>query len=281
MTSSSLILGWQIHHQEQLLFRTKSGSPRIRLKFYHYPNYRQKVEINQFPSKCKLKVKGNNSFFLYNQKLHSKGTISLERKITVVPNPTTISLRENWGKIPEISSSLQRKYQEGSKYWPLTSSGLSEISEQAWFSEDNLSLWVRAAYHYIQSKIKHREPQEERLGALQTFHTEIGDCDEFTDLFITFARMRRIPSRRLTGFYIDQQGAFVEPHAWGEFYSPKVGWIPIDIALNNLGNHSFKYVILKIEEFNPALSNYQIQTKNTSAVRYKWELPQPLIIPVY
>jgi len=41
------------------------------------------------------------------------------------------------------------------------------------------------------------------------------------------------------------------------------------------------YVILKIEEFNPALSNYQVQVKQSSKVHREWDLPTPMITPIF
>ena len=92
--------------------------------------------------------------------------------------------------------------------------------------------------------------------------------------------MREIPCRRLTGFFIRNEKTEIEPHAWGEILSPTIGWIPIDIALHNIGNHTINYVILKIEEFNPALYDYQV-LKTSASIHYQWEIPIPLIKPVY
>ena len=280
MDNSQKIQGWKIHHQEQLLFRAKAGSPTIRLRFFQYPNYRQTVHIDKFPSDCKVKVKKINSFFLFQQKVHTKGTISLDRIVSVFPITSSISLKDDWGKISNIPSILKKKYRESSHYWPVKSPTILNISEQEWFGTDDLSLWVQLACQYIRAKIKHRESQEERLGAYQAFLSEIGDCDEFTDLLITLARTRGIPCRRLTGYHIAKQGNLIEAHAWGEILSPEVGWLTVDVALNNLG-HNVNYVILKIEEFNPALPDYQIQTKHSSKVRYEWLRPKPIITPIY
>ena len=280
MDNSHKIKGWKIHHQEKLLFRAKTGSPTIRLKFFQYPNYRQTVHIDKFPLQSKVKVKGINSFFLFQQKVHTKGTIPLDRIITVFPVASFFSLKDDWGKISNIPSPLKQKYRESSRYWPVKSPTILNMSEQKWFDTDNISLWLQLAVRYIRARIKHRESQEERLGAYQAFLTETGDCDEFTDLFITLARMRGVPCRRLTGYYITKQGASAEAHAWGEIFTPDMGWITIDVALNNIG-HSINYVILKIEEFNPALPDYQIQTKHSTTVHYDWQRPKPLITPIY
>lgn len=280
MENSTKIRGWQIHHIERLQYRTKSGSPIIKIKFYHYPEYKQDVQITTFPSHCKVKVKGNNSYFLFNQKLNMKGTVSLERIINIYPSPSLVNPPE-WGKISSYSPLLQQKYQESSKVWPVKIPKIRSVSEQEWFGYDNLFDWVRGASRFVNSKISIRENQNERLGAYKAFLYGIGDCDEFTDLFITLARSRGIPCRRLTGYYITKEGTFIEPHAWVEILSPTLGWVTIDLALNNIGNYTVNYIIQKIEEFNPELPDYQVNAKHSRTVHYQWEKPSPSVKPLY
>jgi hypothetical protein len=280
MMQNLLPRGWQFHHQEHLFVRANTGAPIVRLKFFHYPSYRQTVNIIQSPVDCTLKTKGNNIFFLFQQKVRTKDTISLERTITVFPIPFSVPQNIGWGEISNIPQELRQKYKQSSYYWPVQSSALQEVSKEKWFADDDLFTWVKAVGYYLIQIIKHPEKQEKRLGADKAFLVGTGDCDEFIDLFITLARVRGIPCRRLTGYFIRNEKTEAEPHAWGEVLSPTLGWIPIDIALRNIGNHTIHYVIAKIEEFNPALSDYQI-IKPLASVHYQWELPIPLITPIY
>ena len=276
------IRGWQIHHQEKLFYQANAGTPKIRLKFFHYPKYRQTVQINKFPEYCKLKIKGNNSFFIFQHQIGTKGVLSFNRIITVFPTPSFVNISDDWGKISGFSRLLQQKYKQSSSYWPVQSTMIQNISQEEWYKTDDLSNWVQSASCYVTSKIKHRENQEKRLGANHAFLKGFGDCDEFTDLFITVARIRGIPCRRLTGYFITQKkNIFTEAHAWGEILSPEKEWIPIDVALNNLGRHSINYVILKIEEFNPALPDYEINTRRSSMIHYRWERPDVIVTPIY
>lgn len=280
MQSQATPRGWQFHHHEQVYFKASSGAPLIRLKFFHYPSYRQIVVLNQPPKDCKLKMKRDNTFFLFQKKVRTKGTISLERIISVYPQPSTVPADKKWGRITDIPWMLQRKYKQNFSYWPLTSTAAQGISQQHWFSTDDLLIWVREVSRYITVQIRYPEKQDKRLGAHHALITGSGDCDEFTDLFITLARIRGVPCRRLTGYFIHAQRNEAEPHAWAEFLSPLLGWIPIDIALRNIGNHTANYVISKIEEFTPSLADYQI-LKQSTAVHYHWERPLPTITPLY
>jgi hypothetical protein len=280
MNQQSQPRGWQIHHHEQLFFRGNISALTIQLKFFHYPSYRQTVTIDKPPVDCKLKTKPTNTFFLFQQKVRTNGAISLERIISVYPQSSTPPINQTWGRISDIPLLLQRKYKQSFAYWPASSSAIQEVSQEDWFATDDLVAWVHAASSYITMKIKYPEKQDKRLGADQALRTGSGDCDEFTDLFITLARMRGVPCRRLTGYFIHHINNEPEPHAWGEILSPTIGWIPIDIALHNIGNHTINYVIGKIEEFNPSLIDYQI-LRQTSAVNYHWERPLPIFSPLY
>lgn len=76
-----------------------------------------------------------------------------------------------------------------------------------------------------------------RLGAIGALNDpEMAVCQEYTDLFVTLARARNIPARRITG-YAQSQNQELRPlsliedvlHAWPEYYDQTKGrWIPID-----------------------------------------------------
>ena len=280
MTDSRTIRGWQLHHHEQLNLRASSGAPMIRVKFYHYPPYRQTVHIDQPPTGCKLKTKGNNTFYVFQHKVHTKEIISFDRIMTILPTVSSLSLTENWGSISDIPLLLQRKYKQSFTYWPTTSDTIHIIAQERWFATDDLAAWVLAASRYVATTIKYPENQEKRLGADSAIRTGIGDCDEYTDLFITLARLRGIPCRRLTGYHITTEPLDVEPHAWGELFSPLRGWTPIDLAMHNIGSHTISYVIQKIEEFNPSLLDYHVQTQS-AGLHYRWEQPLPDVTPLF
>jgi hypothetical protein len=159
MNQQSEPRGWQIHHHEQLFFRANTGAPTIRLKFFHYPSYRQTVTITQPPAFCKFKTKRENTFFLFQQKVRTKGTISLERIISVFPQISTPPAHKTWGRISDISQLLQRKYQQSFSYWPVSSSVIQDISQERWFATDDLFDWVQVVSRYIMMKIKHPEKQ--------------------------------------------------------------------------------------------------------------------------
>ncbi|WP_455140459.1 transglutaminase-like domain-containing protein [Candidatus Hodarchaeum mangrovi] len=273
-------MGWQIEHQERLLYRAKSGSPVLIIKFFNYPDYLQQIKIIQQPNYTKLKKKGLNSYFLFHRKVRTSGLISFDRIIQVLPHKRDVSLQDDWGKISNISKKFMKKYQTSTEFWPQFSSLFQDPSLIKWFEEDYLKDWIMASIPYIRSKIKNPEKLEERVGVFRALNEGIGDCDEFTDLFLTLARRRGIPSRRLTGYHVQNTPPTPIPHAWAEIYSPIIGWITIDLALLNIGKHTDNYVILKIEEFHSNLADYSVSFTNKTQVNFEWIRKTPDFIKV-
>ncbi len=271
--------GWEIHHREQLKYQVSSGAPAIRVKFYHYPSYRQCVDILRFPANCKRRVKEPNEYFIFQGIIRSKGILNLERKSRIKPTLQVVNSQKKWGNCSDISPHLQQKYKSSSSYWPLGADIILDIQEENWFKTENLNHWIDKAYKFIINAIKFRENQQERFGAAKALLLGYGDCDEFTDVLITLARARGIPARRLTGYFIRENGKKIEAHAWSEIFSPKMGWIIVDIALGNIGQHTPNYVISKVEEFNPDLPDFRVQTKQIAGVHYEWIRPDPLVTP--
>ncbi|MHA1971929.1 MAG: transglutaminase-like domain-containing protein [Candidatus Hodarchaeales archaeon] len=267
---------YKILHKDRLVYRARSGSPTILLKFFHYPEYHQHVSVIKKPTLCKLKKKGLNSYYFFKKKMRTKGIIDLERLIIVAPQEKIIALSSDWGKISDLSEELRKKYQANEKFWPIKAS-IFRDTKFDWFDEDDLKSWILKTAKFVRSRISTLQDHTERLGAYRAFKERAGDCDEFTDLFVTLARKRGIPSRRITGYYIESDSLKATPHAWAEIHSSKNGWTTIDIAMGNIGRHTKNYVVLKLEEFNSDLPDYQVKIEHDSKVDTEWIRQEPVI----
>ncbi len=54
---NEMICGWKLRHEERFVYRANSGRPNIELRFYHYPEYRQRARVERAPQGWKLKRK--------------------------------------------------------------------------------------------------------------------------------------------------------------------------------------------------------------------------------
>lgn len=127
--------------------------------------------------------------------------------------------------------SLIQEYCKPKKYWETKDKIINALSEQLVSVSPNMNSLLVNIFKLVQGRIRFREIQKERLGAVQAYETREGDCDEFSDLFITLCRACKIPARRVEGLVINNNSGF-ENHAWAEAYIPQTGWVPFDPALN-------------------------------------------------
>ncbi len=251
------LCGWSIEHLDNLRYES-TGNVRITVKVQSYAEHYQKVIIEEKPESFRTIKKGENRFLVHSGLINKRGILEIYRKYRIYPYAFKMVEQKSWGYMSEIPKTLSKKYQTNEKYWPVYSEAIKSVSHEPWFKENHIEMWVKKAGEFLWSKIKNAEPQNERLGAEKAYRLGRGDCDEFTDLFITLARIRGLPARRVTGFYVNK---VEEPHAWSEVYLPSGNWIPVDVAMNIIGEHTPRHVVMKIEEFNPSISEYRISWK--------------------
>ncbi len=255
--------GWRVIHEDRLIYES-SGNVRLTIKVQSYAEYRQIVKVLFIPDGFKMRRKSMNRFLIFNGIVSKKGSISLRREYEIYPVQVYFPPEFDWGKISEIPEKMRGKYIPSGKFW--NAKIMEDLKKEKWFSGDSLNDWIQNAVKFLRRRIKYAEPLEERLGAEKAYRQRMEDCDEFTDLLVTIARMRGLPARRLTGFYMREKE---EPHAWAEVYSPRGQWIPVDAALLRIGDHS-RYIVMKVEEFNPSIGEYRLLWKG-GQFRYRIE----------
>lgn len=96
-----------------------------------------------------------------------------------------------------------------------------------------------------------------------------GVCDEKTNLFIGLLHSLGIPAKFITGFastdYPDvmNHSPRFKKHAWAEVYFPSVGWIPFDVAYNQLGFIDATHIKLaESVDISNVLSSYEWQSSD-------------------
>lgn len=61
-----------------------------------------------------------------------------------------------------------------------------------------------------------------------------GVCQDFTHLMLGLLRLRQVPCRYVSGYLhvLPRDGEAAQSHAWIEFHSPTLGWVPFDPTHN-------------------------------------------------
>ncbi|MFX1511668.1 MAG: transglutaminase family protein [Promethearchaeota archaeon] len=225
---------------------TQDKNPQITFKTILFTNRHQNFQIlSKKPDKIyevKMGVFGREKL---KYRLR-RGYRIIERVFEVTPTGYTAPAPP-WGGVSDIEKKIRQRGCQIQRYWEVTHPIIREIANSFNSAEDIFELsW--AISEFVQKKITFREHLTKRLGALATLEKKYGDCDEFTDLFITLCRAVGIPARRITGLFV-KSDLGVENHAWAEIYSPVIqDWIPVDVALGYFGFIGVQHLSRKIEE---------------------------------
>jgi transglutaminase-like putative cysteine protease len=94
---------------------------------------------------------------------------------------------------------------------------------------------AKAAYDYIFTTMRYDKTGSGwgRGDAVWACDSKRGNCTDFHSPFIGMLRADGIPARFDIGFPLPEDkdaGEIPGYHCWAEFYTPKTGWVPVDIS---------------------------------------------------
>ena len=147
-------------------------------------------------------------------------------------------------KFNTYPKTMTAQYCRNAKFWETKDPELTEIAQNLLTEAgDDVRKYLQKTYQFVQNNIKFRENLDHRLGAKLALKEGKGDCDEFSDLFITLCRINHVPARRVLGLLITTPEDF-SLHAWSEVYIPVYeDWVPFDVALNEFSSIKWNYII--------------------------------------
>ena len=126
------------------------------------------------------------------------------------------------------SAHIYMKYTKAEKLIESDREEISSTAEKIVDNETNPHKRALKIYDFIRKHI-HYMPQDQEMGALWALENEIGDCSEYSYLFVALCRAVGIPARVQAGFAFNSFSETTEDgHMWAEYYLEDYGWIPVD-----------------------------------------------------
>jgi len=121
---------------------------------------------------------------------------------------------------------LYKLYTRPERFIESTDPQIAALADQVAGSETNPYRLARKFYDYVIANAHYRLLGKGLLGAKALLTSGVGECGDYSSLFIALARAKGIPARPVVGYWaisgIDQT------HVWAEFYIENLGWIPVD-----------------------------------------------------
>lgn len=119
---------------------------------------------------------------------------------------------------------------------------------------------LRNIYDFIDDHMDF-ELQSKTYGANHGFNKRIGDCSEYSSLFIALCRINKIPAKWAVGHVIRKSGE-TETHSWLEVWLDDHGWVRMDPTRRDFSNLRNYYIKLIDTDYQPKILN--------QATTYKW-----------
>ena len=206
--------------------------------------HQESIQVSEKVPAFQIRETGEKNFSGYIKLPTLQADNEFKFKTTLSFSNTNLKFQVPNFKLNEYPKTLVTQYCRSSKFWEIYDPELIEIARNLLpDSKEFVVLYLQKAFHFVQSNIKFRENLDTRLGAKLALKNGKGDCDEFSDLFITLCRINQIPARRVMGILITDINKF-SLHAWTEvFIPPYQKWIPFDAALNEFASIRWNYII--------------------------------------
>jgi len=135
------------------------------------------------------------------------------------------------------------KYTKPAEYWEVSNSAINKVAEEIVGQNQNVSEIMNLTYSYVVSKIDYSDIQKfglnERKGALRTLTEGSGVCMEYSDLYLTLLRNRKVATRAAFGYGYDSRTASdkQEAHQWVQVFLPSSEeWMSVDVTWGESGN---------------------------------------------
>lgn len=176
---------------------------------------------------CEDKQNGNRILFWdFSKDIIDGKEFSIKQQFTYTvyeynPKPDYNIVMEKWNEIPTDILAFYTKDESFLEQ----SEAMRQKSSEIVGAEKNPLRKAELIYNWVINNMTYKYPPEKR-GALEALDTLLGDCGQYSDLFITLARCAGIPARLAAGFYFAPDGQGY--HVWSEIYLPDYGWIPVD-----------------------------------------------------
>jgi hypothetical protein len=104
---------------------------------------------------------------------------------------------------------------------------------------------VLKIYDFVTKHVRYKA-QHDEMGALWALNNGVGDCSEYSYLFVALCRAASIPARIQAGFAFHSASETTEDgHMWAEYYLENYGWIPVDATwrlFDTLDNRHFSSI---------------------------------------
>ncbi|MEM7367392.1 MAG: transglutaminase domain-containing protein [Bacteroidota bacterium] len=162
-------------------------------------------------------------FRIQRPKIDFKVHLHVQVKTKATSLRKTLSPKRSKSYVPEVGSFL-----EASVYQESSHPDIKRLASQ--LKQKNPEKTIRAIYRFVQDTLEYKPKLDKDLGAISALQQGIGDCTEFSDLFVALCRASGIPARTVSGWLL-QENIKNPNHHWVEVWINQE-WRKIDPSIS-------------------------------------------------
>jgi transglutaminase-like putative cysteine protease len=171
---------------------------------------------------------GNIYLYWKNLTILQGQTFTVELDYRVLSFSLTYTVNSSMIKNYDKNSELYMKYTQPEELIESDNAEIIEKAQEITRGVDDPYVKVRLIYGFVVNYLRY-EIQEDERGALWALENHVGDCSEYSYLFVALCRAAGIPARIQAGFAFQFVGQFLKDgHMWAEYYLENYGWILVD-----------------------------------------------------
>jgi len=183
-------------------------------------------------SKGKPKISMDNSGNIYASwseiSIESQQDFTVELNYHVLSFSTQYLINSSLVVDYDRNSDLFKKYTQPEELIQSNHPKIIEKAQNLTANKTDIHNKVYEIYSFVVKHLKYAI-QEQEQGALWALENGVGDCSEYSYLFVALCRAAGIPARIQVGFAFGSNYETLENgHMWAEYYLENYGWIPVD-----------------------------------------------------
>lgn len=194
-------------------------------------------DISRFTGTGKVqKSRNNGNEYLVNDLRDSAVPSSGGKVISYSCDVTTYSVSVSLSLIddipePDRSSEPYRMYLgDDGEYIMPSDPDIIAVSEELWKkSGGDMMEYAKGCFGWTAQNMTYGNPYTDLHPIKELMRTRLGDCGNFSSVFISLLRARGIPARHI----VMMEPGSMKKHVRAEFYVPGYGWIPADPQMEN------------------------------------------------
>jgi len=163
--------------------------------------------------------------------------------------------------------------------WESDNEVIEEKALELTLGQANFYHKAKQIFNFVKDYLTYQKLVEEH-GAVWAYNNRMGDCTEFTNLFIALCRAAGIPAKFVSGYGYKPGEEDLESmgHAFALIYLPNVGWVPVDLTWalpqGQFCELSYDHVVQLTSDGSNMVREAEIRVPGNK-VSYKYEVPGP------